>query len=248
MNCDSKENVAFLYTKKNGYYYGCVLTSNVLISCRTLSIIMQKKRLEYASGIALGALVGVIIGLSVSHVVGIFLAALTSLLATFFGLTSKDETESPRTRIDPKPPTIISFGISTILFLALGIYMRTHNVLSPSIASEKADLLECGLSKEEAAKVLVLHRYGITVNDTVHIDPNAKEHPDFGTSLFATTVESADSLINAGASYKELSKALDEGPQSLRELHSTIEYYVTDSVSRKDMLKAVLKSLKEAQQ
>jgi hypothetical protein len=201
----------------------------------------QDRNLEIASGIGLGLLVGIIIGLSVSHVVGIILGALTSLLATFFGLTASKEGD--QTKFNTKPLTIFCFGLSTACFILIGIYLRTHNTLGPSLKNQKEELVAMGLKPEEISKVLLKLRFDMTLDAKTNI-PTLSEIPNGSHgSLFSAT---ADSIISQpNHSHKDLVKIFTaEQGSSLDQYYNIVKLYVQDTTKQKDILDAAFKLLK----
>src|SRR5210317_265367 len=94
------------------------------------------------SGIGIGLLLGIIIGLSASPVVKTILGALSGLLAAFLGLQeslfSKQEEDINKVnnRIYLNSIRAGSFGIATVIALLIGMYMRTHGVLSITIEKQ----------------------------------------------------------------------------------------------------------------
>jgi hypothetical protein len=204
----------------------------------------QNKNLEIASGLGLGLLVGIIIGLSVTHVVGIILGALTSLLATFFGLTaSKDGDQSKQSKFNTKPLTIFCFGLSTACFILIGIYLRTHNSLGPSLKQQKEELVMMGLKPEEISKVLLKLRFDMTLDAKTNI-PTMSEIPNGSHgSLFSAE---ADSIINErNHTLKELVKIYTaEQGSALDQYYNVVKLYVPDTTKQKDILDAAYKLLK----
>lgn len=113
---------------------------------------------EILAGISMGALVGVVIGLSATEVTGIILGALTSLLVSFFGLKPKSGNGNGNLLI------ISSFCISCAMCVLIGLYMRVNNVLSQSIDSDLGFYKKAGFTTEEIKDVILLTRFGIVPN------------------------------------------------------------------------------------
>jgi hypothetical protein len=83
---------------------------------------------EIAAGISLGLLVGVLLGLSLTPgSTSTALGALVAILATFFGLVKTTDAFPIR----PANDRIIAFCIACLIATTGGIYVRTHNLLSP---------------------------------------------------------------------------------------------------------------------
>ncbi|MCR9214790.1 MAG: hypothetical protein NXI13_13815 [Proteobacteria bacterium] len=112
------------------------------------------------AGAALGALTGLLIGLSSSAVVGSVIGALTALLAGFFGLRelkSEDREQRPGYLL-----RIMSFAFACLLLVAGGLYLRTHDTLSPSPKEQVQELTDAGFSIDQALQITAWQRYGVT--------------------------------------------------------------------------------------
>jgi len=121
---------------------------------------MKTRLTKILSTFCLGALVGIILGLSISEVAGIVLGGLTSLLVTFLGLKMETDNEDPDSKIQ-----VMSFSIGCLLFILIGITMRTHDVLSPSVAGYKNELQNLGLDSAEIQRIILLKHYGVEMQD-----------------------------------------------------------------------------------
>ena len=113
---------------------------------------------DLISGFALGLLVGLLIGLSIAQVTGIILGALTSLLAAFFGLRPDKEGETGNKVV------IGAFSFSCFCALFLGIYMRTHDVLAPSLEKEIATYKAANFSEDEIKELIYFKKFGLVAN------------------------------------------------------------------------------------
>ncbi|MGO8719854.1 MAG: hypothetical protein ACLQMO_11640, partial [Acidobacteriaceae bacterium] len=86
--------------------------------------------LEFAAGAAIGLLVGLIAGLSISPVTQTVLGSLSAGLLILLGLKqSKESTQEAAHTI-----RILGFGLSCSIALILGVFLRTHSTLSPDLA------------------------------------------------------------------------------------------------------------------
>lgn len=116
---------------------------------------------ELFSGAALGAFVGLLLGLSVSNVVAVVVGALVALIGAFFGLSApRDGSSSPG-----RTWRIIGFGVCGITALLGGLWMRTHETLSPSLKQQIATLQDAGLPAEQARAVALYQHVGIAPKD-----------------------------------------------------------------------------------
>jgi hypothetical protein len=105
------------------------------------------------SGLGLGAVVGLLVALSAEHVVGSVIAALTALLAGFFGL-SNIGTSNLGYRIG-------FFGFACVLGVLGGLIIRNGGSLLPNTADMVAEWTAAGYSPEEARTNVALQRLGI---------------------------------------------------------------------------------------
>lgn len=135
---------------------------------------------EMLTGGALGAFTGILLGLSVSDVVGNAVAGLVAILGAFFGLQSRSLNAARTWRI-------VSFSLVGALALVGGIAARTHDLLSPSIARQIARLKDVGYSPDQARALIALQSLGLSSPDAKPAEKQviARQH---ATALF--TVES----------------------------------------------------------
>lgn len=110
------------------------------------------------SGAGIGLLVGVLMGLAVSPTVGIIIGALASSLALMLGLNDQHFSHAKAFRIG-------SFGFACVAGAFLGIFVRTHNLLAPSLQAQLNDYHKAGYTKEEALDFLKFTRFGIVNPD-----------------------------------------------------------------------------------
>jgi len=159
------------------------------------------------SGIALGLLVGVLIGLSIAQVTGIILGALTSLLAAFFGLRPDKEGETGNKVI------IAYFSISCFLAIFGGIFMRTHDLLAPSLEHEIAQYKKANFTDSEIKEILYVKKFGLLTNPNLSFNKDA-----------ATLNASKSTLLMADESQLTLCVTIDES-STLQELKEA--YYAS---------------------
>lgn len=137
------------------------------------------------AGVALGALTGLLIGLSSSAVVGSVIGALTALLAGFFGLRelkSEDREQRPGYLY-----RIMAFAFACLLLVTGGLYLRTHDSLSPTPKEQVDELKLAGFSKDQALQITAWQRYGVTFSKASgDITVTAKDSPSpLSTILFS---------------------------------------------------------------
>ncbi len=157
------------------------------------------------AGVALGALTGLLIGLSSSAVVGSVIGALTALLAGFFGLRelkSEDREQRPGYLF-----RIMSFAFACLLLVAGGLYLRTHDTLSPSPKEQVQELKDAGFSEDQALQITAWQRYGVTFSkSTGDIAATSKDGP----SPLSTILFSIDSTILSKCADLEADNHADE--------------------------------------
>lgn len=186
------------------------------------------------AGIGLGLLVGIIIGLSVAEVTGIILGALASMLAAFFGLRPAKDGETGNQVI------IGTFGLICTLSIFIGLYMRTHNFLSPSLKSEITEYKEASFDQDDIKKIILYKELGLLPQG--YTFSKELQH-ETSTSLMAggdkniylcSAIDNTSSLSeikqaydDSGGTYKEVENRLTKAIQDTSELRSTLLFFKT---------------------
>jgi hypothetical protein len=130
--------------------------------------------LQIVSGIAIGLLLGTLVGFSQSPVVATVVGALTGALALFLGFNSKSDSNGPASHnYRESAGRICGFGFACTLALVLSLYARTHDSLSVAIESQINALKNAGLLLRMNAKTIA--------------DKDDKRTLTTGTVLFAGT-------------------------------------------------------------
>ena len=196
------------------------------------------------AGTGLGLLVGVLVGLSASPVVSALIGALAAGMVTLLGFT--------RTTKEGDPPyaegSVIrlgSFGVACAVAVLLGLYIRTHNWLSPSISDQVAEIQKAGYTAEEARKWVALRNIGTA------LAPTAASTAD-GKSATAAAAPIAGSVLFSGANegqcqYFDTSRYKDtqEHLYALRQMGGIYAEYANKIASMDaTQQKAVLNSLR----
>ncbi len=120
------------------------------------------------SSVGIGSLIGILLGLSSSPVVGLVVGSITALLASLIGLKTPATDDSDSQVLTSSQLKLAgirtgSFGLACVLGIVVGIYMRTHNVLSPvepTLEVQFNELTQIGFSPKEARDLLVIKRFG----------------------------------------------------------------------------------------
>jgi hypothetical protein len=108
---------------------------------------------EAFAGAGLGLLAGLLLGLSVSQVVGGFVAALSALLAGFLGLTAA-----------PGPDRawrIGAFGLACAAGVLIGLAIRSGALLAPSVDEDVREWQRAGYPTEQALAYVAFARLGV---------------------------------------------------------------------------------------
>lgn len=132
---------------------------------------------QLLSGVGIGLLLGIIIGLSVSPVVKTILGALAGLLAAFLGLqeslfSKQEETpEKVANRMYFNGVRAAAFGFATVIALLIGMYMRTHGVLSITIEKQVKNWTDAGVDPPLAQELVIYEKFKLFKKEgALHID------------------------------------------------------------------------------
>lgn len=147
----------------------------------------------------MGFLLGFLIGLSASPVVGSVVGGLTALLVTFFGLRNPDaeaggpsagEAASIR---EARVYTVGAFGLLATVGVAAGLFVRTHDLLSMSPQERVRRWMDAGFPESEARAVARFELTGILPSGATI--PEDRDLASPGSSLlFAGRKEQCDRL------------------------------------------------------
>ena len=115
----------------------------------------------------MGVLVGALVGLSVSPVVGTILGGLAALLVAFLGLN--EEKTPPGAAADPaharraqgRSIRAGAFGLTCAVAVVLGIVIRTHGLLSVPVDRQVATWEAAGFTRSDAQHLVAYRELGI---------------------------------------------------------------------------------------
>lgn len=148
---------------------------------------------EVFSGLGLGLLVGVIVGLSVSPVVVIILGSLVSLLAAFLGIqeeeSAKAASEKLLSRFKMNRLRTGSLGFACVGGILLGLFIRSHELFSVPVKEQMEKWTSAGYTKEEARQLVAFQKLGIK--------PEAREviagetQKAYSSSLFSNSIDAS---------------------------------------------------------
>lgn len=118
--------------------------------------------LQLLAGAGIGLLLGLLVGLSSSHVVATVVGAVAGGLLILLGLnSSKDEASAT------PPPTawrLAGFGFACSLALIVSVWVRAHHSLSPPIKDQVKELTDVGYSPDDARAWVAYVDSGLTVS------------------------------------------------------------------------------------
>ena len=160
------------------------------------------------SSLGIGLLVGILLGLSSAPVVGLIVGSITALLASLLGFKLPERfagaapgeplaQEMQQTLIGLRAGT---FGFACVLGILAGIFMRTHDFLSPpqpGLEARYAELLAVGFAPEEARRILIdpgalPDESSPTTRQTVLFSIDAETCAQLAADRFASLAAAAD--------------------------------------------------------
>jgi hypothetical protein len=184
------------------------------------------------AGLGLGLLVGTIIGLSIAEVTGIVVGALTSLLAAFFGLRSNKEGETGNQMV------IGTFGIICLLGIFLGLYIRTHNLLSPSLSSEIKEYQEASFDANEIKEIILFTKLGL-VPEGFQFSKEGKEAGNAALSVVMASDQDELHLcvvIDENSSLDDIKEAFGESGGKYQEIEAHLSTMISDPAELRNTL------------
>jgi uncharacterized membrane protein (Fun14 family) len=126
------------------------------------------KRASILAGIGMGLLLGLIMGLSVSEVVKVIMAALTALLGAFFGFDKQSYTGVAADDYQKQKENMLFtalragwFGFAVVVGIFAGMFIRTHEVFTPSVEKAVKQWTDAGYDPAYARKLVTYQRLAI---------------------------------------------------------------------------------------
>jgi hypothetical protein len=193
---------------------------------------MKQPSREAFAGIALGILVGGLVGLSTSPVAANFLGAMTALLVAFFGLRGSnagaEDDSGNATTSAAGSIRIAAFSLACLIAIVLSVAARTHDLFSPSAQAQVQQWTSAGYSAQEARQLAAYKMIGILParSTAATAAPNASSSVLFGSaadecrqldpSSFANIHEMTNALHLASGRWQQLGGALDQLPEANR--------------------------------
>jgi hypothetical protein len=119
---------------------------------------------EVFVGGSIGLFLGLLVGMSVSPVVGIVVSGITGILAALLGISgTSSEAEAGKLKKFQLSSSarMIAFGLAASFGLFTGLWIRTHNSLSPSRVDDVRAWTAAGWPPEEARALRVYSELGL---------------------------------------------------------------------------------------
>lgn len=210
------------------------------------------------SSVGIGLLIGILLGLSASPVAGLVLASVTALLASLIVAKTpiKPGEQSAAERISQYQLELIGvragvFGLICVVGIFIGIYMRTHNVLTPpepTLKQRVKELTDIGFSAKEAREVVVTRITNTEFSaKKINEKPTASINALNKTILFAIDSEICEKIdvrrfknITSVIEYYQAIKL-----NSLVKIATSIDQHVNDEKAKMDIMGSILEVLCE---
>jgi len=164
---------------------------------------MRQSTAQLFSGAGLGLMLGLLLGLSSAPVVAVVVGAIAALLGSIVlpqmqTKPSPDAAEEQRTAIDLRAGAL---GLACVLGILCGLWLRTHDALSPKTPTLKEKLEQwksLGFSPEES-RVLVARGEGFGPSGAASSAPPAARTILFGDRTTRCEQLSAERYSNVDA-------------------------------------------------
>lgn len=182
------------------------------------SVGREERLLQTLSALSLGALVGILVGLSIHAVVGSTLTALLALLGGYFGLR---ENERP---LGLSGLRIGVFSLACLTAIIASLYIRTHNLLSPDLEGELNNLKARHVLRGDDVRLIILFRkYGLVPtgftrapqeaspgDSVLFADQNAWDCPHLRAELFANPQARLEAMRSSGGAWATLAERVSK--------------------------------------
>ncbi len=119
--------------------------------------------MQFGAGAGIGMLLGLIMGLSATPIVSTVLGAIAAGLLGLLGVGGRSSSQgSDDSRLHHGALRILGFGFACSVFVVVGILLRTHDALAPSLKVQEQELRSSGtLSKSDVRAILLLKAFGL---------------------------------------------------------------------------------------
>jgi hypothetical protein len=177
------------------------------------------------AGAGVGALIGLIVGLSTSAVTSTILGSLSTALLALLGLSVARNSGATY----DQSLTVAAFGFSCTILLITGVYLRTHNILAPSIDAQDQQLHRIFPDIADRQRILLYEDYGLFAQS-----PNSPQQPSSLSNSLPTGT-------NAGGGYLRNGVA-DKCDYSRRKLYANLPAYLAFLHGTDQKLAAIIES------
>lgn len=165
---------------------------------------------------SLGLLIGVLVGLSSSPVVGSLIGTLATIFVTMFsslfpaasnddGKNEKSQRRLPHFAFDGQPLTV--FCLVCLVGIFSGIWIRTHNLLSPSIADQIEEWTDAkfdpNLARLMVARQLTEQKDGANIRSSVLFDSLADNFQLLKPTEFGDAENISEAWKNMGGDFEK---------------------------------------------
>ncbi len=201
------------------------------------------------SSMGIGLLIGILLGLSTSPVVGMVVGSVTALLASILGLdfsgkTDEQDKNTSRFQNQVKMVGIRAgvFGFACVIGVFIGIYVRTHNLLSPpqpGLTEKVAELVSVGFTQKEARDLVVVGHLSAETESTAG-SPSASD-----SVLFAISAENCEMMsVDLFADFEALSNAYKNlGIEELARVVEAVDANSSDEQGKMVIMNAVVETV-----
>jgi len=148
------------------------------------------KKATILSGIGMGLLLGIIMGLSESEVVKVIMGVLTALLGTFLGFDKRsfagmDAEEYLKEKHNSLFTALRAgwFGLAVVAGILSGMIIRTNELFTPSVQWSVMQWTDAGYDSAYAHKLVAYQRFSIDPN-TGELRPESGVNKGVRSSLF----------------------------------------------------------------
>ena len=138
------------------------------------------------AGIGLGLLVGILVGLSSSPVVSVVVGALAAGMVTLLGFVQSKAGETSTS--EGSVVRLGGFGVACTAAILLCLLIRTHNLLSPSIADQVSEVQKAGYTGPEARRWVAYKNIGAVLEPAPNGGATAQPATGRGAESIAGSV------------------------------------------------------------
>ena len=194
---------------------------------------------------AFGLLLGVLIGLAQSPVVGTVVTAVCGLLAAVLAVRAgrqgsvEGKPDQPLSALGAG--NIAAFALACVLGALGGLTLRTHQALSPSVASLQAKW-STGFTKEEVKRLVIMELFnagavavverGGAAEKTAPVEPDNHGHTSLtGTGLFARPAGFCDAW-NHELKQSDIANVLSDASKECSQGAGSVDCFPWASIGR----------------